>query len=93
MRETDLGEANRLFALSTLGRLKEKHLLLDNRVVLHHAERAMQTGPDHRAIITSHGHGDQADGDGSGLGCREVSIGRGSVVVGALPLLRADGKG
>lgn len=41
MRGTDLREANRLFALSTLRRLEEKHLLLDNRVVLHHAERAM----------------------------------------------------
>lgn len=60
-------KSNSLFILSTLGRLKEKHLLLNDRVVLHHAERTVYTGPDHGAVVTRHGHGDQPDGNGTGL--------------------------
>lgn len=60
-------KSNSLFVLSTLGRLKEKHLLLNDRVVLHHAERTVHTGPDHRAVVARHGHGDQPDGNGTGL--------------------------
>lgn len=62
-------ESNSLFILSTLGRLKEKHLLLNDRVVLHHAERTMDTGPDHRAVVARHGHRNQPDGNGTGLRC------------------------
>lgn len=54
-----------LFRLSTLGRFKEKHLLLHDRIVLEHGERAVRTGPDHSAIETRHRHGNQADGDGT----------------------------
>lgn len=56
---------NHLFRLSTLGRFKEKHLLLHDRIVLEHGERAVRTGPDHGAIETRHRHGNQADGDGT----------------------------
>mgnify|MGYP007085891780 CR=1 FL=1 len=62
-------KSSSLFILSTLGRLKEKHLLLNDRVVLHHAERTVYTGPDHCAVVTRHGHGDQPDGNGTGLRC------------------------
>jgi uncharacterized membrane protein len=36
---------------------------------LHHAERTVYTGPDHCAVVTRHGHGDQPDGNGTGLRC------------------------
>lgn len=62
-------KSNSLFVLSTLGRFKEKHLLLNDRVVLHHAERTVHTGADHRAVVTRHSHGDQPNGNGTGLRC------------------------
>lgn len=65
--------SNRLFVLSTLRRLKEKHLLLHDGIVLHHAERAVHTRPDHCAVVAGHGHGDEPDGNGSGLCCWDVS--------------------
>lgn len=48
-------------------------MLLDDGIVLHHAERAVHTGSDQCAVVASHGHGDQPDGDGSGLCCWGVS--------------------
>lgn len=56
---------NHLFRLSTLGRFKEKHLLLHDGIVLEHGERTVRTGPDHGTVETSHRHGNQADGDGA----------------------------
>jgi hypothetical protein len=54
--EDSSAKQNSLFVLSALGRFKEKHLLLDDGVVLHHAERAVHTRPDHRAVVARHGH-------------------------------------
>lgn len=54
--EDSSAKQNSLFVLSALGRFKEKHLLLDDGVVLHHAERAVHTWPDHRAVVARHGH-------------------------------------
>jgi len=52
-----------LFRLSTLGRLEEQHLLLDDGVVLDHTEGSVCSRPDHSAVVARHGHGDQPDGD------------------------------
>lgn len=59
----------RLFRTTTLGSLKEQHLLLHHRVVFEHAERTVGTGPDHRPEVAGHGHGDETDSDGARLGC------------------------
>lgn len=66
-RENEYASAGEiaLFVLPALGRFKEKHLLLDDGIVLHHAERAVHTRPDHCAVVARHGHGDQPDGDGT----------------------------
>jgi hypothetical protein len=84
-------KAKRLFVLSTLRRFKEKHLLFDDGIVLHHAKRSVHTGPNHRAVVARHGHGDQPDGNGSGLRCRKRDVSAGRLKSGgscSLPLVR-----
>ena len=60
----------RLSGSSTLGRLEEQHLLLHNGIVLEHAERAVRPGSNHRSEEAGHGHGNQANRDGTGLSWR-----------------------
>ena len=62
--------SRRLSGSSTLGRLEEQHLLLHNGIVLEHAERAVRPGSNHRSEEAGHGHGNQANRDGTGLSCR-----------------------
>lgn len=60
-------QMNHLFIAPTLGGLQEEHLLLNDGIILEHAERAVRPGADHCAEVASHGHGDEADGDGAGF--------------------------
>lgn len=62
--------SRRLSGSSTLGRLEEQHLLLHNGIVLEHAERAVCPGSNHRSKEAGHGHGNQANRNGTGLSCR-----------------------
>ena len=60
-----------LFIAAALGSLQKEHLLLHDGIILQHAERAVRPGADHRAEVACHGHGDEADGDGAGFGCKK----------------------
>lgn len=62
-----------LFGLAALGRLKEKDLLLHNGVVLEHGEGTMHTRANHCTIIARHSHGNEPDGNGARLRCKEKS--------------------
>lgn len=77
------GTSDDLFIPTTLRSLQEQDLLLHDGVVLEHAERAVRTGTDHRAIEAGHGHGDEAHGDGARLDCvvRLLSVYHSSVAM------------
>lgn len=45
--------------------LEEENLLLDDRVVLEHAQRSMLARSDQSLVVTGQGHGDDAHRDGA----------------------------
>jgi hypothetical protein len=57
------------FLFSTTLCLQEKHLLLNNGIVLEHAQRSVGTWPDECLIIACHRHADEPDGDCAGFHC------------------------
>ena len=71
-----------LFGLAALCRLEEKDLLLHDGVVLKHGEGTMHTRANHCAIIARHGHGNEPDGNGARLRCKEKSCQRLSEISG-----------
>ena len=56
--------SNKRVAASVLGRYSFASNLRTDRIILHHAERPMRAGSYESAIVASHGHADEPDGNG-----------------------------
>lgn len=69
IRVDQTGYQSRHSVLASPLLLEEQHLLLDDGVVLQHAQRARRPWPHQRPVVARHGHAEETHRDRARLGC------------------------